>query len=155
MTYLPNTMGIRTAIYGTKVERPMAALPSSALGNVFTVSGGRIAITGLVGEVTTVLGAGVNTITLGYAPTVGTGSATALGTSATITTAAAGSHIAANPGGATLIDVSTQAGVLLPSIGFLVDVGSVTITTSATVTGSVKWTLTYVPMDDTALVAAA
>ena len=70
------------------------------------------------------LGAGANTITLGYAPTVGTGSATALGTSATITTAAAGSHIAASPGAAAVIDVSTQAGVLLGDFGFLVDAGS-------------------------------
>lgn len=30
-----------------------------------------------------------------------------------------------------------------------------TITTTATVTGSVKWTLTYVPIDDAATVAAA
>lgn len=121
MTYTPNTLGIRTAVYGTKVERVTAALPASTLGNIFTVSGGRVAITSVVGEVTTVLGAGANTITIGYAPTVGTGSATALGTSATITTAAVGSHIAAAPGSAAVIDVSTQAGVALPAFGFLVD----------------------------------
>ena len=155
MSYIVSSSGIRTAIYGTKVERATAALPSSTLGNIFTIGTGRIVVTSLVGEVTTVLGAGANTITIGYAPTVGTGSATALGTSATITTAAVGSHIAANPGGAAVIDVSTQAGVALPSFGFLVDPGSVTITTSATVTGSVKWTLTYVPWDDNATVAAA
>lgn len=155
MTYMPNSQGIRAAVFGTKVERATAALPSSTLGNVFTVSGGRVAITSLVGEVTTVLGAGANTVTIGYAPTVGTGSATALGTSATITTAAVGSHMAAVPGGAVAIDVSTQAGVPLPAFGFLVDPGSVTITTTATVTGSVKWTITYVPIDDAATVVAA
>jgi hypothetical protein len=155
MTYITSPSGIRTAIYGTKIERATAALPASALGNIFTVTTGRIVVTSLVGEVTTVLGAGANTLTIGYAPTVGTGSATALGTSATITTAAVGSHFAANPGGATVIDASTQAGVALPSFGFLVDPGAITITTSATVTGSVKWTLTYVPWDDNAVVAAA
>lgn len=155
MTYIVSSSGIRTAIYGTKVERATAALPSSTLGNIFTIAAGRIVITSLVGEVTTVLGAGANTVTIGYAPTVGVGSATALGTSATITTAAAGSHFAALPGGATVIDVSTQAGVALQDLGFLVDPGSVTITTTATVTGSVKWTLTYVPFDDAATVVAA
>jgi hypothetical protein len=155
MTYTPNTLGIRTAVYGTKVERSTAALPSSTLGNIFTVSGGRVAITSVVGEVTTALGAGTNAITIGYAPTVGTGSATALGTSATITTAAVGSHIAAAPGGAAVTDAPTQAGVVLPAAGLLVDAGSVTITTTATVTGSVKWTITYVPIDDAATVAAA
>lgn len=155
MSYIISPNGIRTALFGVKVERSTAALPSSTLGNIFTVSTGRIVVTSLVGEVTTVLGAGVNTITIGVAPTVGAGSATALGTSATITTAAVGSHFAANPGGATVIDVSTQAGVVLPAFGFLADPGSITITTSATVTGSVKWTLTYVPWDDAATVAAA
>lgn len=155
MTYTVSSSGIRTAIYGAKVERATAALPSSTLGNIFTVAAGRIVVTSFVGEVTTVLGAGANTITIGYAPTMGTGSATALGTSATITTAAVGSHIAANPGGAAVIDASTQAGVSLQDFGFLVDPGSITITTTATVTGSVKWTITYVPMDDAATVTAA
>lgn len=155
MSYEISPNGIRTAQLGVKVDRATAALPSSTLGNIFTVAGGRVLITSLVGEVTTVLGAGANTITIGTAPTVGTGSATALGTSATITTAAVGSHIAANPGGAAVIDVSTQAGVLVQAAGFLTDPGSVTVTTTATVTGSVKWSITYIPYDDAATVAAA
>jgi hypothetical protein len=43
----------------------------------------------------------------------------------------------------------------VPSTRFLVDAGSVTITTSATNTGSVKWDLIYVPYDTNATVAAA
>lgn len=155
MTYEISPNGIRTAQLGVKVDRATAALPSGTLGNIFTVSGGRVLITSLVGEVTTVLGAGANTITIGTAPTVGTGSATALGTSATITTAAVGSHFAASAGGATVIDVSTQAGVTVAAAGFLVDAGSITITTTATVTGLVKWSITYIPYDDAATVAAA
>lgn len=155
MTYILSPAGVRTALFGVKVDRATAVLPSSTLGNIFTVAGGRVVITSLVGEVTTVLGAGANTITIGTAPTVGVGSATALGTAATITTAAVGSHVAANPGGAAVIDVSTQAGVALQSAGFVVDVGSVTITTTATVTGSVKWSITYVAFDDAGVVTAA
>lgn len=157
MTYIPNPLGVRTAVLGLKVERATAALPAGTLGNIFTVSGGRVLLTMLVGEVTTVLGAGANTITIGTAPTVGTGSATALGGSATITTAAVGSHFAATfaSGSAVVVDTSTQSGVLIPTAGILVDAGSVTITTTATVTGSVKWTLTYIPVDDVATVAAA
>lgn len=155
MTYIPNPMGVRTAMLGLKVDRATAVLPSSTVGNIFTVSGGRVVITSVVGEVTTVLGAGANTVTIGSAPTVGVGSATALGTSATITTAAVGSHFTAAPGGAVAIDVATQAGVALPSAVFLVDAGSITITTTATVTGSVKWSLTYIPFDDAGTVVAA
>lgn len=155
MTYSNSPNGIRTALLGVKVDRATAVLPSGTLGNIFTVSGGRVLITSLVGEVTTVLGAGANTITIGTAPTTGTGSATALGSSLTITTAAVGAHFAAVTTGAVAGDVSTQAGVALPAAAFLVDPGSITITTTATVTGSVKWSLTYIPYDDAGVVAAA
>ncbi len=42
----------------------------------------------------------------------------------------------------------------LPSTAFLVDAGSITITTTANVTGSVKWSLTYIPYDDAGTVVA-
>lgn len=156
MTYIPNPMGVRVALLGLKVERATAALPASTLGNLFTVAAGRIAITSLVGEVTTVLGAGANSLSLGYAPTVGVGDASVLGGGAvSLLTAAVGTHIGANPGGDVFVDLATQAGVALQSGALLVDPGSVTVTTAGTVTGSVKWTITYVPMDDAATVTAA
>ncbi len=155
MSYEISPNGIRTAQLGVKVDRATAVLPSGTLGNIFTVSGGRVLVTSLVGEVTTVLGAGANTITIGVAPTVGVGSATVLGTALTITTAAVGSHFSAAVSGAAVGDVATQAGVVIPATGFLVNAGSITITTTATVTGSVKWSLTYIPYDDAGTVAAA
>lgn len=156
MSYIPNPMGVRVALLGLKVERATAALPQSALGNIFTVSGGRVAITSVVGEVTTVLGAGANSLTIGYAPTVGVGDAAVLGAgAASLATAAVGTHIGANPGGDVFVDLATQAGVALPNAALLVDPGSVTITTAGSVTGSVKWTLTYIPYDDAATVVAA
>lgn len=156
MTYIPNPMGVRVALLGLKVERATAALPAASLGNIFTVASGRIAITSLTGEVTTVLGAGANSLTIGFAPTVGAGDAAVLGAGAvSLLTAPVGTHIGANPGGDVFVDLATQAGVALPSAPLLVDPGSVTITTTGTVTGSVKWTITYVPMDDAATVVAA
>ncbi len=101
------------------------------------------------------LGAGANTVTIGTAPTVGTGGAAVLGTSLTITTAAVGAHISSNPGGAAVGDVATQAGVLLQPALYVTDAGSITITTTATVTGSVKWDLAWIPLDLGASVAAA
>jgi hypothetical protein len=38
--------------------------------------------------------------------------------------------------------------------GYIVPAGAISITTSATNTGAFKWTLTYVPLDDGASVAA-
>lgn len=155
MTYVQNSGGIRTALLGVKVDRATAVLPAGVLGNIFTITG-RVVITGLVGEVTTVLGAGANSLTIGTKPTVGTGDPACLGSGTTsLLTAPVGTHIAASPGGNVVADLATQAGVALPSFGFLADPGSVTITPAATVTGSVKWSLTYIPFDDGATVVAA
>ena len=156
MTYTPNPMGILDALLGLQVARATAALPQSALGNIFTVSGGRVVITSVVGEVTTVLGSGANSLTIGYAPTVGAGDPAILGGgAASLLAAPVGTHIGSNPGGDLFVDLATQAGVALQNAGFLVDAGSVTITTTGSVTGSVKWALTYIPYDSGATVAAA
>jgi hypothetical protein len=78
-----------------------------------------------------------------------------LGTSLTITTAAAGAHFSAVASGAVVSDQATQAGLVLPELAFVMDPGSVTITTTASVTGSVKWSITYIPFEDAATVVAA
>ena len=132
-----------------------AALPATATGNIFTVSGGRILIVALIGEVTTAVQNQACTLAIGTAPTVGTGSTTALGTASSIIAAPIGTHFGINPGSATATDLATQAGISTPAGRFLVDVGTITITTSATNTGSVKWDLIYVPWDTAAAVAAA
>lgn len=156
MTYILSPSGIRTALLGVKVDRTTAALPASTLGNIFTVSGGRVVVTSLVGEVTTAVQNQACTVSIGTAPTVGTGSATALGTASSIIAAPIGTHFGASPGSAVVVDLSTQAGIALADgAPFLVDPGSITITTSATNTGSVKWSLTYIPYDDAGTVAAA
>lgn len=155
MTTIIANASVRTIALGIAVARATAALPATALGNIFTVSGGRIAVVSLVGEVTTAVQNQACTVSIGTAPTVGTGSATALGTATSIIAAPIGTHFGINPGGATVVDLSTQAGVLLPAARFVVDPGSITITTSATNTGSVKWDLIYVPLDIGAQVVAA
>lgn len=154
MSYLQNSGGIRTAVFGTKASRATAALPAGVLGNIFTVSG-RVVITSLVGEVTVAVQNQACSLSIGTAPTVGVGSATCLATSTSIIAAPVGTHFVAAPGAALTLDLATQAGVILVATGFLVDAGSITITTTATNTGSVKWDLTYVPFDDGATVAAA
>lgn len=156
MTYIPNPMGVRVALLGLKVDRATAVLPQTGLGNIFTVSGGRVVITSVVGEVTTVLGSGANSLTIGFAPTVGAGDPAVLGGGAvSLLTAPVGTHIGSNPGGDVFADLATQAGIALPHAGFVADPGSVTVTTTGSVTGSVKWSITYIPYEDAATVAAA
>jgi hypothetical protein len=155
VTTIVQNSAVRLISEGIIASRATAALPASALGNIFTITGGRILIVALVGEVTTAVQNQACTVSIGTAPTVGTGSATALGTTSSIIAAPIGMHFSSNPGGATVTDLATQAGVLVPSTRFLVDAGSITITTSATNTGSVKWDLIFVPWDNGASVAAA
>lgn len=154
MTTIIQNSAVRTIELGLAVARATATLPATATGNIFTVSGGRILVVALIGQVTTVVQNQACTLAIGTAPTVGTGSTTALGTASSIIAAPVGTHVSANPGGATAVDLATQAGVAISS-RFLVDVGNITITTSATNTGSVKWDLAYVPFDTGASVVAA
>lgn len=155
MTTIIQNSAVRLISLGETVARATAALPASTSGNIFTVTGGRIIIVSLVGEVTTAVQNQACTLAIGYAPTTGTGSTTNLGTASSIIAAPIGTHFGFNPGSATATDLATQAGVSLPSAGVLVDVGAVQITTSATNTGSVKWDIAYIPYDNGAQVAAA
>lgn len=155
MTTLIKNQDVRTIALGIAVARATATLPATATGNIFTVSGGRIAVVSLVGEVTTAVQNQACTLAIGTAPTVGTGSTTAMGTASSIIAAPIGTHFGTNPGGATAVDLSTQAGVAMPSAPFVVNIGNITITTSATNTGSVKWDLVYIPLDVAAQVVAA
>lgn len=156
MTTIISNSSVRLIEAGILVSRATNTLPATATGNIFVVSGGRILVRGLVGEVTTAVQNQACTLAIGTAPTVGTGSTTALGTASSIINAPIGTHVSANPGGAASTDLSTQAGVLIGgSALFVANIGNITITTSATNTGSLKWDLLYVPLDIGAQVVAA
>jgi len=147
---------ILRATTGFLVSRATAALPAGVKGSIFTVSGGRIQVKLLVGEVTTVLGATVTSLVIGNTPTVGSAVANSLATTAVITSAVAGTHLTASPGGALIItDIANANGVVVPTATFLCPAGGIDITPTATNTGSVKWDLWYVPLDPGATVVAA
>jgi hypothetical protein len=156
MSYILSPAGVRGAGLGVRTDRATAALPQTATGSIFTVSGGRIVLTSLVGEVTTVLGATVTTLTVVSTPT--TGAATTLASATAVTSSAVGSWFTLPATlGSALVVTPVAGAVALPTrdLGFLVPVGAIQLTTSASDTGSVKWSLTYVPFDDAATVVAA
>lgn len=156
MSYILSPQGVRGASLGIRVDRATAALPQTATGSIFTVSGGRIVVTSLVGEVTTVLGAVVTTLAVVSTPT--TGAATTLASVTAVTSAAVGSWFTLPATlGSALVFTAVAGAVALPSLalGLLVPVGAVQLTASASDTGSVKWSMTYVPFDDAATVVAA
>ncbi|MFJ6667418.1 hypothetical protein [Streptomyces sp. NPDC091383] len=146
---------LRRLLFGHKVDRATATLPQTATGSIFTVSGGRVLVTGLLGEVTTAIGGTATTLTVVSTPTTGT--ATTLASATAITSKEVGAQCTLPlTSGSALVVVNGGGGGQLPGhAGYVVPVGNLQITTSASTTGSIKWSLTYVPLDDGASVTAA
>lgn len=143
---------LRALALGVRVEQPAKTVPQNALSSLFTVSGGRVLITGLYGQVTTVIGGTTPSAKLVYSPT--SGADTDMVTAVAITSDAVNTQYSL---GATALVVSAQVGHTLGQVGtHLVNTGTIDLHVSAAdATGAIKWTLTYIPLDDGASVAAA
>lgn len=156
MTVSYSAASVRAIADGILVSRATATLPATAAQNIFTVSGGRILLLALIGEVTTVIQAQSTTVKVTSTPT--TGSAIDMSsTGADINGLEVGGRVAlANPPAAGTALVKTNAGYTnLQNVQTVVPIGTISYTTGATSTGSIKWDLFYVPYDAAATVAAA
>lgn len=143
---------VRAILFGVRVAKayPLLAVETKAL---FTVSGGKVAITSIVGEVTTAITV-AGTIKLQANPTVGATkdlcAATDLGTA----DAPAGNLIGFQ--GLTGDSLLTGPGAV-PTIKqpLIVTAGTIEQVTATGADGGITWVLTYVPIDNGAAVAAA
>lgn len=140
-------------LYGITVERDTAALPQTTAEALFTVSGGRVLLTSIVGEVTTVIQTQANNTKLTANPTTGTSvdictvlniSADEVGALYSIT----GTFADALAGGA-------AGAVAAPAVPVVLPVGTLDLDCAASNTGAVKWVATYVPLDVGASLTAA
>lgn len=149
---------VARAAFGWRVDRAAAVVPTVAQSpqSIFTISGGRVLVKLLVGEVTTVLDGTVYTLKVSHTPTVG--SATDLSAALTMTSFLAGGHVTlgATVGAALSNDnAAGLIGLVAPSPALVLAAGVVTLTGSATQTGAMKWSLHYVPLDAAASVVSA
>lgn len=144
---------IRRLLFGNKVERVAGALPQTAAGSLFTVTGGRILLTSIVGQVTTVIQTQANNTKLQSVPTVGTAvdlcavldiSAKEVGALFGVTGLFSDALVGANAGA-----------TVLPRNGIVIPAGAIKLSCAASNTGAAKWTITYVPLDAGVSVAAA
>lgn len=144
------TMGL-----GFHAVKATATPPASTTQNLFTISGGRVLVTVLVGEVTTIIQAQVCNLKLTSVPT--TGSAVDFASNLDINGFEAGAILVAEGDGTALIGTSTGAGFApaLNALPFILPIGTVRCATSATNTGSIKWDLWYFPLDEGAAVVSA
>lgn len=146
---------IRLLEYGPQVLKTAQALPQTATGTLFTVTGGRVAITSLIGTVSTAIQNQACTLALGTVPTVGTASSTGLATATSIINLEAGTHLylPASKGALTVNANAGAAAQLFAGNAYVVSAGTISWTTSASNTGAISWALTYIPIDDGAAVS--
>lgn len=152
MSVLIQGSQLRTINFGTKVDQPAKTVPQNALSSLFTVTGGRVIVTGIVGEVTTVIGGTTPSAKLVANPTVGAD--TDIVTAVAITADAVGNLYAVSTVGGALAVLESAAPISQEP--FVVKPGTIDLHVSAVdATGAIKWSLFYAPLDDGASVAAA
>ena len=141
---------------GTRVDRATATLPQTTDGALFSVSGGRVLLTALVGEVTTVIQTQANDTKLKLNPTA-TGADQDLCAALDISADAVGElyTISGTVGDAMRSDLLIGLNSLLGAGGMILSEGDIELDCAASNTGSVAWSLRYFALDDGASVEAA
>jgi len=167
MSVSPSPLQVREASFGFLVTGGAKTLPASGSGDIFAVNNGRVIITSLTGVVSTVIQAQATTLSVGNKPTGGA-SATAtlcatadlngkpVGTSLAVPAAKASALIVSGADGTVVFNGSSGGqGIPVSSGGLaLVPAGTIQVTTVATSTGAIIWSVTYVPYDVGATVTA-
>jgi len=136
-----------------------AALVTAAAVTKFTVSGGNVCMLGFYGEVVVQIAATACTVIVTHTPTVGTASILAILAGATdIQGFVAGRQAYLASFGSILTWTATGYGILHPAGGtrYILRPGALSITGSAApATGTVKWSMYYVPVDPGAYVSGS
>ena len=139
-------------VLGVRVDKASATVPQSAAQTLFNVGGGRVLMTGILGEVTTIMGAVANNTSLQSNPTTGTTAALCavlatendeVGTLYSISGLKATAMYGVDAGGSAMQHIP----VALP-------VGTLELLTAGNNTGATKWSIWYVPLDDGAYVTS-
>jgi hypothetical protein len=146
----------RSQVLGTRVERAAALQPQTGQAAIFTISGGKVLVTGLVGQVVVATPATTNTLAVVGNPTAGTDVVWASAVSTASLEVGAIITLGVTSGGALVPKNAGGGNAISGYVGYVGNVGTLDLlTTGSAATGTIKWTLTYVPIDDGAAVAAA
>lgn len=142
---------------GMRVDRATAAV-ANGTNTLFNVIGGRILMTGLVGEVVADMAAGATTIRISPLTTDATAVVTHLSSAGTDAASDAAGIMytlpAAVASGMTK-STGSSAAVCRVMPSYIVKTGAINLTAGAGNAGTWKWTVWYVPVDDGAYVEAA
>jgi hypothetical protein len=156
MTTLIQNKDVRLITAGIAVSNALhTTLPQTAVQNIYTVSGGRILLVALTGQVTTAIGATATTLKVTNTPTTGTASDIASATAITSKEAGTLLGLPLTPGSALVVGANAGGAVQVPGHqGWLVQPGTISVTTSASTTGGISYDLVYIPYDVGAAVTA-
>ena len=143
---------LRELALGVKVERATDNITTGE--DLFTISGGRVMVTAIVGEVTTIMETKTINFKLVADPTTGT--STDICANLDLSADEAGTlYTVAGNSSSTAMQRGESGSVPAQTSPFIVAAGAIEATVGATHTGSIKWMLFYIPIDDGASVAAA
>lgn len=138
-------------VYGVTVQRATSTLPATTDLTIFTVAGGRVLLTTIVGEVTTAIQAQATATKIRHTSTTGAVTSDLCAT-LDLTGAVVGTQLSITGTPATAM-VSGSAVVQNNEV--ILAIGALKLNTAATSTGAIRWTITYIPLDDGASVTAA
>lgn len=144
-------------LMGVSAPRAAAAMPANGVSTPYwTVAGGLVLITSLVGIVTTIFEGNATTLKFSAVPTAGT-AVDMCGASASLSGKEVGGLLSVDGAAITTALQSTNAGdVGLMSKPIVVNIGTINaVTATAENTGACRWLLTYIPLEDGASVVVA
>ncbi len=159
MSVYNDAAAFRKAILGLTAKKSITTA-SGGTKSLFTVTGGRVLITGLVGRVTTAIGATTSNLKLVYNPTAA-GTSFDMCTAVDIASDAVEQtyYIAGSVASTGALLVGGAVGQANPVFedGYLIQAGEIEANFSADPTGSgaIEWTVFWVPVDDGASLAAS
>lgn len=138
---------LRKLQLGLKVEKVATTVPQTTSGTLFTVAGGRILMTGIIGECTVAVGATDN-IKLIANPTLATAADTDLCAAVDMNTCDVGDllSITGAPGD-NMLAAHKGSVQMIENKGIVLQEGTLDVHAHASTTGAFKWTMFYVALD--------
>ncbi len=160
MTTMHKNSDVRTLALGIRVRRAAAQLPQGpAVGDLFTVTGGRICLVQLIGEYTVAADADASTLIAQYLGALAAAAVTPLSiVSGALASAPKTSHLWLPASAASALSSElTGFACQIPRLRNVLPPGKVQVDPSATTqhVARVQWDLYYIPVDVGAKVVAA